>query len=127
MGEPVVRRPSSEMGTRNGVKQKTEADPSSIMAENSHLISKMPDAGDGFTEYLPSVACNLARYSAFRGHCRAVEAIVTAMLRICPRTLHVNCADQCPPSLSAFFWSYLKNNLKKGRRQLDKRRSMSLV
>ena len=47
MGEPVVRRPSSETGTRNGVKQKTEADPSSIMAENSHLISKMPERETG--------------------------------------------------------------------------------
>ena len=47
MGEPVVRRPSSETGTRNGVKQKTEADPSSIMAENSYLISKMPERETG--------------------------------------------------------------------------------
>ena len=55
MGEPVVRRPSSETGTRNGVKQKTEADPSSIMAENSHLISKMPERETGLpnTYYCP--------------------------------------------------------------------------
>ena len=53
MGEPVVRRPSSETGTRNGVKQKTEADPSSIMAENSHLISKMPERETG----LPNTYC----------------------------------------------------------------------
>ena len=43
MGEPVVRRPSSETGTRNGVKQKTEADPTSMMVENNHLISTMPE------------------------------------------------------------------------------------
>ena len=38
---------SSETGTRRGVKQNTEADPSSMMAENSHLISKMPERETG--------------------------------------------------------------------------------
>ena len=62
MGEPVVRRPSSETGTRNGVKQKTEADPSSIMAENSHLISKMPERETGLpnTYIMSAGGCTMA-------------------------------------------------------------------
>ena len=47
MADEAATGASSETGTRRGVKQNTEADPSSMMAENSHLISKMPERETG--------------------------------------------------------------------------------
>ena len=47
MADKRRRVPVPRLGTRRGVKQNTEADPSSIMAENSHLISKMPERETG--------------------------------------------------------------------------------
>ena len=73
MGEPVVRRPSSETGTRNGVKQKTEADPSSIMAENSYLISKMPERETG----LPNTYSVTAVHSVTAVRVTAVRRVWT--------------------------------------------------
>ena len=44
---PVARRPSSETGTRNGVKQKTEAERSNMVVEFNHLLPVMPELGMG--------------------------------------------------------------------------------
>ena len=46
-GGQTARRASSETGTRTGVKQNTEADPSSMSAENSQLFSKLPEHETG--------------------------------------------------------------------------------
>jgi hypothetical protein len=55
MGGLVARRPSSETGTRSGVKQKTEAERSDMVVEFNQLLPAMPDLGMG----LPNVYISL--------------------------------------------------------------------
>src|SRR5271170_5827371 len=47
-GGQASSRPSSETGTRRGVKQNTEAEPSSMVAESNHLLSRMKEVAMGY-------------------------------------------------------------------------------
>jgi len=63
---------SSETGTRRGVKQNTEADPSSMMAENSHLISKMPERKKGLPNVYLTRAENHSEIRTYLGVCPVI-------------------------------------------------------
>jgi hypothetical protein len=56
-GGQASARPSSETGTRKGVKQNTEADESSMLVESNHLPAKMRESRTGLPNgYAPGTA-----------------------------------------------------------------------